>query len=605
MPTEIEEYLSHLRQEVLSRTGESGNVGFREECFLEYILELLEDHNEVNHADLLRPPYQANSAGRLPAAKVNGWSLSGDGVTLDLYIVHYADGLQLQELGLPETRRQFALARGFLRRAIEGHYTKLEESTDAFVAAKAIFESRELLSTIRLFFITDCAVRSLQIEEESLPGYSVRYVIWDVEKLSRLKVGEQQLIELDFVNDYGGSIPCLQQVAYGGEYQTFLMFMRASVLAKMYGDHGQRLLERNVRAFLQTRGAVNRGLQKTLKEEPHRFLAYNNGLCCTATEVKFEAKKGQLLLEGAKDFQIVNGAQTTASIFHADKKGILDADQVTVQVKLTVACEPEKVLEFVPLISRYANSQNKVNTADFSANGLFHRALERFSRTVWAPPTSGLERGTHWYYERARGSYLDDKARLASPKARRDWETQNPNKQKFTKTDVAKFEHAWLGMPHLVCFGAEKNFNWFAEKLDQHEEASVDLQYFRRLIAKAILFRSAEVLFNSLGLSGLRSQSVAYSVAWMAVQSDWRINLDQVWEKQSISKTMEEVVKATCKEAHQHILGQTGNPAEAAKKENCWNTFKNRNISITNKWKEEFATIRYLSLLVDDANQDG
>lgn len=71
-----------------------------------------------------------------------------------------------------------------------------------------------------------------------------------------------------------------------GEYQTFLAFVPAPLLARIYGEHGQRLLERNVRAFLQAKGKVNRGLQKTLEEEPHRFLAYNNGLCCTAAEVR-------------------------------------------------------------------------------------------------------------------------------------------------------------------------------------------------------------------------------------------------------------------------------------------------------------------------------
>ena len=48
------------------------------------------------------------------------------------------------------------------------------------------------------------------------------------------------------------------------------------MLARIYGEHGQRLLERNVRAFLQAKGKINKGLQKTLKEEPHRFLAYNS-----------------------------------------------------------------------------------------------------------------------------------------------------------------------------------------------------------------------------------------------------------------------------------------------------------------------------------------
>ena len=191
-------------------------------------------------------------------------------------------------------------------------------------------------------------------------------------------------------------------------------------------------------------------------------------------------------LEWLKDFQIVNGGQTTASIYHALKKDKVDVSQVVVQVKLTVLKDPAKVPEIVPLISRYANSQNKVNGADFAANGPFHHTLEQLSRTVWAPAASGLERGTHWYYERARGSYADDKARQGNVTQRRRWETENPTQQKFTKTDLAKFEHAWLGLPHLVCLGAEKNFNKLAERMEEDGEPVVDQNYFKHAVAEAI-----------------------------------------------------------------------------------------------------------------------
>jgi hypothetical protein len=126
------------------------------------------------------------------------------------------------------------------------------------------------------------------------------------------------------------------------------------------------------------------------------------------------------------------------------------------------------VPEIVPLISRYANSQNKVNGADFAANGPFHHTLEELSRTVWARPASGVEKQTRWYYERARGSYADDKARQGNATQRQRWETENPKHQKFAKTDLAKFEHAWLGLPHLVCLGAEKNFNKLAERMEEN-----------------------------------------------------------------------------------------------------------------------------------------
>jgi hypothetical protein len=409
------------------------------------------------------------------------------------------------------------LVNGFLKRAYEGFHQQMEESSDGFRAMQQINGAKDSLATVRLFFLTDGVVRSLDVQKEDFPGLEVRYAVWDLDKLSRLRVGDREVIELDFSNDYGGPLPCLQTHDATGEYRTFLAFVPAKLLARIYGEHGQRLLERNVRAFLQAKGKVNRGLQKTLKDEPHRFLAYNNGLCCTAAEVKVQAgKDGHARLEWVRDFQIVNGGQTTASIFHAMKKEKVEIKDVVVQLKLTVLSDPSRVSEIVPLISLYANSQNKVNTADFSANGPFHHGLEQLSRTVYAPAASGLERGTHWYYERARGSFADDKARQGTAAKKREWETQNPPHQKFTKTDLAKFEHSWIGLPHFVCLGAEKNFVRFAERMEEEGAPVVDENYFKQMVAKAILFRTVEKLFSVQELEGYRANSVAYAVAWLS-----------------------------------------------------------------------------------------
>lgn len=584
----LEEYAAELHQDVLARCSDDTSQRMREEVFTELILELLSEHNEADGTELCY--HDAHSVGRVPAARLNAWSLSGDGATLDLFVSLYQGTGQVGEIGKPETRRQFQLLRGFLRRALDGFHEKMEESSDAFHAMHQIAAGKESLTTVRLFLLSDGVVRSLDIEEEQFPGIEVRYVVWDLEKLSRLRVGDRAVIELDFVNDYDGSIPCLQTADPTGEYRTFLAFFPAPMLARIYGEHGQRLLERNVRAFLQAKGKVNRGLQKTLKEEPHRFLAYNNGLCCTAAEVRIQAgKDGHARLEWLKDFQIVNGGQTTASIYHAVKKEKLNVEQVVVQVKLTVLKDQAKVPEIVPLISRYANSQNKVNGADFAANGPFHHQLEQLSRTVWAPAASGLERGTHWYYERARGSYADDKARQGTPARRRDWERQNPKHQKFTKTDLAKFEHAWLGLPHLVCLGAEKNFNKMAERMEDDGEPVVDQNYFKYAVAKAIMWRTTEKLFDALDLEGYRANSVAYAVAWLAERSGRRINLERIWKEQRGSPALCETLKAICAEAHEHITTQEGNPGEASKREACWKEFRDQAINLADGWESELA----------------
>jgi hypothetical protein len=584
----LEQFANDLHQDVQVKAGSDTNPQMREDAFTELVLELLNEHNESDGAEVCY--HATGSRGRIPAAKVNAWSLSGDNATLDLFVVLYHGTGSPEPVPRSDVVEHFKLLRGFLRRARDGGHAQMEESHEAFEAARRICEAKDTLTTVRLFLLTDGVVKSLEIDQEQVPDLDVRYVLWDLEKLSRLRVGHREVVCLDFVNDYGGAIPCLQMADYTGEYRTFLAFFSAALLARVYGEHGQRLLERNVRAFLQAKGKINKGLQQTLREEPHRFLAYNNGLCCTAAEVKLNAvRDGHAMLERVSDFQIVNGGQTTASIFHALKKEKVDVSHVVVQVKLTVLSNPQKVSEIVPLISKFANSQNKVNGADLSASGKFHRQMETLSRTVWSPPMSGMDRGSHWYYERARGSYLDDKAREGTPARQKEWTANNPPERKFTKTDLAKYEHAWIGMPHVVCRGAEKNFFEFAERLEDDGEPTVDHNYFKHTIAKAILFRTTEKLFTALGLEGYRANSVAYAVAWLAQHSGHRVNLNSIWEKQRVPPLTQEALKAVCKAAHTHITQTGGNVGEWSKKSECWNCFQGLEIALPIGWEAELA----------------
>ncbi len=591
--TPLEQFAYDLHQDVLVRCADDSKPELREDAFTEVVLDLLAEHNEADGAAVCY--WNARGHGRAPAAKVNAWALSGDGATLDLFVVRYQGGGVPRPVTRADVEYHYKQARGFLLRALDGFHAQVEESSDVFHAMQQIHKARENLTTVRLFFLTDGVVKSAKVEEEQISGYELRYVFWDIKKLSSLRVGVRETIELNFVKNHGGAIPALLIADATGEYRTFLAFFSATMLARIYGEHGQRLLERNVRAFLQAKGKVNKGLQQTLREEPHRFLAYNNGLCCTAAEVDLEpGKDGHVRLKRVRDFQIVNGGQTTASIYHAMKKEKVDVSRVVVQVKLTVLNDPARVADIVPLISKYANSQNKVNAADFSANGPFHSQLETLSRSMWAPPRSGLERGTQWYYERARGSYMDDKARQGTPARMKQWAEERPPEQKFTKTDLAKYEHTWLGLPHLVCRGAEKNFIEFAQRQEEDGAPLVNGLYFQHLVAKAVLWRTAEKLFTILELPQYRAQAVAYALSWLAEKSGRRIELNRVWTAQRLPPGLCDAIPTVLKEAHAHLLRQTGNPSEAAKRPECWEAFQGLGINLGGTWERELADTPFL-----------
>ena len=588
--TPLELFAQNLHQEVLAKCSNEAEPEMRENAFAEVVLELLAEHNESDGAEVCH--WVARSQGKgAPAAKLNAWSLSGDGATLDLFVALYQGEGNPQPVTKSDVEQHYKLARGFLRRSLDAFHLKAEESSEVFEAMRRIHEAKETLATVRLFFLTDGIVKSAEVDEEQFKECEVRYVFWDITKLSRLRVGEREAVVLDFVNDYDGPVSALETRDATGEYRTFLAFLPAPVLARIYGEHGQRLLERNVRAFLQAKGKINKGLQQTLREEPHRFLAYNNGLCCTAAAVDIErGPGGHVRLKEVRDFQIVNGGQTTASIYHAIKKERdLKAEHVVVQVKLTVLNDQGRMAEIVPLISKYANSQNKVNAADFSANGPYHQEIEKLSRTMWAPARSGLERGTQWYYERARGSYMDDKGRQGTPARIRQWGEERPAEQKFTKTDLAKYEHAWLGLPHLVCKGAEKNFIEFAQRQEDEGAPQVTAAHFQRLVAKAILWKTAEKVFDSLELPQYRAQSVAYALAWLAERSQRRIDLNVIWGEQRVLPMLVDAMKAVLASAHAYLTAQMGNVGEAAKKKECWEEFRAKEIETGPGWTREWA----------------
>lgn len=584
--TRLALYAELLKQEVrIKHEPEEGTPPLRAEAFTDVVLERLVEHNEAG--DWERCTYEDPARrGKYDAARLNAWSLSGDAATLDLFVVHYANDDTPPSVARSEVEKYFKQLRGFLRRALEGWHTQLDPAHDVFTAMQRIHEAKGALTTVRLFFLTDGVVKSGEIDQEQIEGLELRYVLWDLDKLSRLQVGDREVIELDFEHAYGGPVPALEMADAHGEYRTYLAFLRAPVLAKIYGEHGQRLLERNVRAFLQAKGKINKGLQQTLRGEPNRFLAYNNGLCCTAASVVVETNKdGHALLRSVRDFQIVNGGQTTASIYHALKNEKTDVADVVVQVKLTVLSNPERVSDIVPLISKYANSQNKVNAADFSANGRFHLELEKLSRTVWSPATSGLERGAHWYYERARGSYSDDKMRQGTPAKMREWEKQNPANQKFTKTDLAKYEQIWAGLPHIVCRGAEKNFVHLAQRHEDEDEPLVDLNYFKQVVAKMILFRTALHLVPK-DSGSLRAQTVAYTLAWLIEKSGRKIDLNRIWEKQALPDPLAAAITEVGVAALAYIKGLAGNPTEAAKKIECWERFQRTKITLDSAWEK-------------------
>ena len=315
------------------------------------------------------------------------------------------------------------------------------------------------------------------------------------------------------------------------------------------------------------------------------FLAYNNGITVTANKVELIVdENGNKSISDIKDFQVVNGGQTVASLWHTAVKNKASIGNVFLQMKLTVVSRPEMIDEIAPLISKYSNAQNAVNTADFSANDPFHRDLEAIATSVYAPDPTGGNKQTIWFYERARGSFAETRARERTPARIKAWDQINPRRQRFDKLVVAKLENTWLKIPHIVSLGGQKNFAHFTvhveERIAADNAIEVDSNYFKNLIAKYIIWKNTEKIITAQKTPGYRANVVTYSLCWILLNQPDEINLKEVWDKQEIGQSLTNVIDIVTRRVRAVITNTQGNVTEYCKKPELWQKIKKMKIDL-------------------------
>jgi len=580
----LEGYAEQFNQEVLA-AAEVDAIS-RLDAFTQLVIERLTSAGEFDDGQI--------SYYRKTGLEVSGWSAAGEEDVLHVFITDWRDEIPPPSLTRTQVITLLKRLTTFISRSTSGLAAQLEESSPVWELADLIERQAKALSEFRVYVFSDASARAIDLPElDPIAGVPVTAHLWDIDRLYRLDTSglEREVITADITELHGGPLPCLAGPK-GADHTVYLAVFPGDLVAKLYGQYGSRLLERNVRSFLQARGAVNRGIRETLLKAPERFLAYNNGMSATAADVTLvKTADGGKAIAAIRDLQIVNGGQTTASISHVATKDKADLSKVAVQVKLTVV-NPESLDEIVPSISRYANTQNKVTGADFSANHQFHVRVEELSRTVWAPAPDGGQKQTHWFYERARGQYADELTRARTPAKQKQFKTMNPASQKLSKTDLAKFVNSWEQLPHIVSLGAEKNFREFMLRLADRN-INPDVEWFHRMIGMAILFRSAEKIVQKQQFGGYRAQIVTYSIAKLAHETQSRIDLDGIWRSQKLSSAASDAIAEISYPVHEIIINPSGSVrhvGEWAKKLDCWKKVEEFNWAPGASLKKELRT---------------
>ena len=593
MTDELEEFHADFFQKVLIGADADGQFA-ADEFFDRFTAELV-DAGEIDTADRA---YYANQRG-LRIDGYGGDPLTTNG-TLSILLVDYKPSEAIETLTKTDLDAAFKRASNFIRKSLDqGFRHELEESSPAFGVADMVAARWEKIERIRLIMMSNRLLSSRidGLNDSEIEGKPVTQNVWDIERLWRYVTaghGREEL-SIDLEGEFGGAVHILPAHFDGAGYESYLAVVPGRQLAEIYDRWGARLLEQNVRVFLQARGNVNRGLKNTLENEPEKFFAFNNGITATAEGITTRSTPDGLGLTELENLQIVNGGQTTASI-HAAYRRKTPLAQVFVQMKLSIV-EATVAETLVPRISEYANSQNRVNAADFFSNHPYHVRMQEFSQRLFAPAGDGALRQTKWFYERARGQYQDARAKLTQSNQKK-FESEYPKAQAFTKTDLAKYITVWESRPDIVSKGAQKNFAEFATYVGKHWDKNSDQfheTYFKETIAKAIAFKALEKLVGEQDWydRGYRANIVAYAISKIAydVKSmDKHVNFAEVWAAQALSPALQRALLISAERAN-GVLTDDPPPAyrnvtEWAKQPACWE----RMMRLEIVWPSEFTS---------------
>ncbi len=559
----LENYSISFHDDIQSESEDLGEE--KESVFVSQMGILLDDYGETD--TVIECVHQSHGL------KVDGYCYDEELDYLILITSYFIDETDLSKARINRTDidREMKRATNFFNKCLTDAWKDLGLKDSAYKLAELISESREKLNEVKFLLITDCIAPKEPSAPEKINDIKVSRAVWDIERAYRFySTGEKEPIEIDF-RDYcdGRPLDCAVLENNDSNYTTYLGFLPGKALADMYEKHGTKMLDMNVRVFLSGRGKINKGIKRTIIEEPEMFCAYNNGITVYSKNVK-KSEGGNGLLT-ATDFQIINGGQTTASLFHSRKKDKADLGKIFVQMKLT-EIHNDRVDKMVPLISEYSNSQNRVQIADLSANKKPHPEIQEISKKLPAPDPTGGSKTTYWFYERSRGSYEELKNLTAgTPAKKKKFEDEWPKKQKFDKLKLAKVWNTFIKVPWTVCLGGQKNFAEFNKWAP--EEAKKDLNiFFKDTVSLLILWNETEKIIRTPKdkYPAYRHALVTYSLSWFFLMTRGRIDLDKIWKNQEVSQKIFDVLEELIEIVNNHIRKTDKSVDMYCRDKKCW-----------------------------------
>lgn len=574
----ILEFHKEFQDEVLTYVKEnspiSTNTAFKT-LFLSYLTEA----GETLVSDCMLVDFKKDSENM----KLDGYAFSEYFRSLTLLVSKYQAKPIPEKIKKTEIDKLLKKVLKFYKTCGTNDFEALEESSDGYQAYKFIKGHKADIETVNIILLTNDETIRYIPDDVHYGKITVRFDVWDIERLYQSVLGgtavERQLV-VKLKKKYGESLPLIKVKGDNEIYDCYIGVISGELLARIYETEGQDLIQKNVRSFLQAIGKVNKGIKVSLANEPQMFMAYNNGISTIAESIAVDEGRssGDIVnITEITGWQIVNGCQTTASIYNA-YKAKLPLEQVNVQIKLSVIKQKDRAEEIIHNISKYANSQNKINMSDFNANDAYHVKMERLSRATPIPVAKGKSTD-YWFYERARGQYLVELNRQPTAAAKKEFKSRCPKNRCISKTVAAKCVMTYRGYPDIVSKGLETSFIYFSDMVSKGEVPEPSEQSYIEMIAKVILFNSCDEIIKNLKFGGFKAQQDYYTVALFGKYYSDLFDPLEIWNRQSINAETAKTIEELAYFVWNHFQNPTVpgvNIGQWCKKEECWELLQAR-----------------------------
>ena len=598
----IENYLSDLNSEVQALMDDEKLLPVP--AFTQYVTDGIAEKTGVDEHYAVHCLMTDRSNRVL--GEIHGYGISANQEVLTLYYSVYDPTLkEATAITANDFDRGINRMQGFYDLCIRGTHIGMNEDLPEYEVLKFVYDNLSSIVTVRLCLISNFLINKYKIKRIRIDGKNVMADVWDINKICANLNSESDhvAIDIDFMNEDRYSMYQLPYIEMNSEnygYKCLSTMFPAKLLYKLYEDHNTGLLMNNVRFFLgfkRGKNDTNSGIRKTLKEENEMFLAYNNGITAIAKGIDVTPNKGETKLENEEgasnafistgiinkifDFQIVNGGQTTASIFTAKK---LERDinllGVYVLVKLIVLDEDSR--NKITDISRYSNTQNKVKLADYSSNNSFNTEMERLSRRTLIPNPDNEP--IFWFYERVRGQYKIELNNRTLKSSQEAFKRMFHPDCKFDKELLAKVWLSWNGAPYTTANGASKCYEAFLATIDDGNYVR-DESYYKQSVALFIIYRHLLNYAKVAGFGTAKAPAAAYTMGYLNYITLGNIDLFKIWELQGVPESVGTTLNNLCEriKAELEVGARSANRSvlDAAKNKNTYQEIKNRDLGFS------------------------